>query len=745
MGNKSRFFYLIQKCVYIDWFLSLVKKSQNSVHVEQSGFEDHDTTKCFDIVWLDERPRETLLKDQHYFELMLCLEEYNLHLFQDFFECEEYLRNLPITAKIILLVRDEWAEDFVLRIFCICYIKFILVIHPIGSGVNDQNALSVQYGKVKHVTVEQVADRIHYCEDRFLRSNKDFFSIDIFNPSSTLQMSSTRIDGRFLFTQLLLDILLRMESKYSDKDELIALCTKYYANDSVYVKRLKKFSIDYNTKKVFEWYSKDTFVYRQLNGALRSQNIDLIFLFRFILQDLQSQLSLHQEQSPVRVYRGQKLSKDEWKDLSNATGQYISMSSMLSTSLKRNVAKHYLDDGANEEESDEVQVLFEIEADPHRYDSIKPFANITHFSQFPEECEVLFMVGSIFRVTEITNDKQLPIVKMELRSDDDNDLKAIFDILRSEYGEQEMEKSNHASMNSFGTVLLNMSRFNMADKFFRRIYHETPIDDPKRANYCKNIGDVALNIGHYEKSAQWYMQALKIHEKDGTVDQLSAAKLHLSMGSFYRYTKQRRRALDSYNKALTIYRNNFGENNSKAAMCYHNIASQFERRKYYSQSIEYLQKALDIAENVLPESHPNLITYHLLLATLLINLRHRELERALNHAQAALHIAQKVFPPDHQKRIDIYALLGEIYKVMGDVEQKSIWFNKVDELYSWIPDNDRIKSKGRWRTNFICRRCHRSMWIYRSFAWMKGTRLNCVIFHDFGSVIENLARVCFHY
>ncbi|CAF5175813.1 unnamed protein product, partial [Rotaria magnacalcarata] len=124
------------------------KKSQNSVHVEQSGFEDHDTTKCFDIVWLDERPRETLLKDQHYFELMLCLEEYNLHLFQDFFECEEYLRNLPITAKIILLVRDEWAEDFVLRIFCICYIKFILVIHPIGSGVNDQNALSVQYGKV---------------------------------------------------------------------------------------------------------------------------------------------------------------------------------------------------------------------------------------------------------------------------------------------------------------------------------------------------------------------------------------------------------------------------------------------------------------------------------------------------------------------------------------------------------------------------------------------------------------------
>ena len=43
------------------------------------------------------------------------------------------------------------------------------------------------------------------------------------------------------------------------------------------------------------------------------------------------------------------------------------------------------------------QVLFEIDADP-QLDNIKPFSNITSFSYFPNEEEVLFMIGSIFRL-----------------------------------------------------------------------------------------------------------------------------------------------------------------------------------------------------------------------------------------------------------------------------------------------------------------------------------------------------------
>ena len=55
---------------------------------------------------------------------------------------------------------------------------------------------------------------------------------------------------------------------------------------------------------------------------------------------------------------------------------------------------------------DLCRVLFVIDADPQVVKS-KPFADISSLSEFNNECEVLFMIGSIFRliqIEEIKND-----------------------------------------------------------------------------------------------------------------------------------------------------------------------------------------------------------------------------------------------------------------------------------------------------------------------------------------------------
>jgi hypothetical protein len=259
--------------------------------------------------------------------------------------------------------------------------------------------------QVKHIHLYQLANRIRFFKARFLRSSKEFFSIDIFKANQTSEISSTKINGRFLFTQLLLDILLRMDRKLNDKDEFIVQCTEFFANNLTELEKLKDFHLKYRQEEVFEWYTKDSFIYRLLNKALRTQNIDLLFLYRFFLQDMQSQLALHQEQSTICVYRGQVLSKKEWDELSNAVDQYISMNSFLSTSLSEELAKIYIPgNNTSVEESDEVSVIFEIEANPHLPGGIKPFANIADYSQFPEEKEVLFMAGSIFRIINFINE-----------------------------------------------------------------------------------------------------------------------------------------------------------------------------------------------------------------------------------------------------------------------------------------------------------------------------------------------------
>ena len=72
-----------------------------------------------------------------------------------------------------------------------------------------------------------------------------------------------------------------------------------------------------NLKKIIHqnialwWYTRESFIYRILNKALRIQNIDLLFLFRFYIRDIEQQLHKNRYQSSVRVYRGQLMSHEE--------------------------------------------------------------------------------------------------------------------------------------------------------------------------------------------------------------------------------------------------------------------------------------------------------------------------------------------------------------------------------------------------------------------------------------------------
>ncbi|CAF1460349.1 unnamed protein product [Rotaria magnacalcarata] len=395
--------------------------------------------------------------------------------------------------------------------------------------------------------------------------------------------------------------------------------------------------------------------------------------------------------------------------------------------------------------TDEVGILFEIIADPKLPGGVRPFANITTFSQFPEEREVLFMAGSIFRVTDVIIANPFSTVKMELCSENDNHLKTIFESLRLEYGGEQAGKDKEASLNSLGIVLFNMNRYDTANRFFRRIYNESSADDPNRARYCMNIGNVALHTGRYRESAEWYDRALKFCESQKFIDHPIQANIHLVRGNLYQKQHRRRQALDSYNKALTIYRKNFGENHPRIGTCYANMAGLFERRKYYRTALEYHERALNVAEQTLPTAHPGLIPYHIGFADLLLDLRHRDLHRALNHAEKALDIAKQSMPPEHPGILCVYATLGRVYESMKDFEHSRFWYNKVYALRHLKTADGHIQRKWNTRKDFICIRCHRSMWIYQSFEWMKDTKLNCFIFHEFGSFIMNIVRYCCHY
>ena len=244
------------------------------------------------------------------------------------------------------------------------------------------------------------------------------------------------------------------------------------------------------------WYTRQSFLYRLLNKALRVQNIDLLFLFRFFIRDLEQQLLNNQYTSScsIRVYRGQIVSQGEIELFKNSIGQFISINSFLSTSINRQLAYVFI--SGLDISQDFQRVLFEITADPNLA-NIKPFSQISTHSYFHDEEEVLFMLGSIFQLVSVhCNNDGIWLIQMKLSSNDDHQLETLLKFLKTESKDMEM------NLISFANVLLTMERFNDAENYHHRCLNEVPSERKYLARCYESLGAVALKKADLDLSLQ---------------------------------------------------------------------------------------------------------------------------------------------------------------------------------------------------------------------------------------------------
>ncbi len=248
---------------------------------------------------------------------------------------------------------------------------------------------------------------------------------------------------------------------------MVELCKNEYKNDRAELKKIKQFQEEYAPTRAIWWYIDDTFLYRMLNKALRTFNIHQLFLFRFLIRDLRNQLiQLRNNQSLSSistVYRCQHISRIELDILQRSVNKIISMNSFLSTNLNQNLCRFIL-----ENRDDLYQpVLFEISIDPKVVPQAKPFAYITVGGIPGEEEEVLFMLGSIFRIESVfQEDDGIWIIQMSLCSDNDHDLKPLFQHLKCNI------ENPANSVLQFSLHLTEAGYYSEAEQFIRRVLNE---------------------------------------------------------------------------------------------------------------------------------------------------------------------------------------------------------------------------------------------------------------------------------
>ena len=484
---------------------------------------------------------------------------------------------------------------------------------------------------------------------------------------------------RFMWYQLLGDVLLYFQPSMNAKHEMILLCRKYYETNEQEQKKIDKFEHDYTPDKAAFWYTRDSFVYRLLNAALRTDDIDLLFKFRFFIRDLFLQLNeLYQsstkiDKNVITVYRGQLVSSHELHRLKNNEGGLISMNTFVSTTNDTFLALVFSGQGLERPLLESV--VFEIKIDPSIINDkdVEPFARL-QASAIKSENEFLISMGAIFRIESIDDDLFDGVCYIQLTMYcKPNQLLDYYRAELSQVGNNESDSGLFA----LGGFLSEMADYKRAERYYRMLLDELPFEHRDVCFVHNNLGYLHATQGQYETAIECYQRALSSLEDHVPREHRNVVPFLNNLGSAYWALDRTDKALEIYEHALNIHQaphNVELADPQMTATLYNNMGTIYLQREDFVRAINNFTATIAL-ENILPSNHPTLATSYNNLAEILKE--NAEFDKALQFHKKALDILRSSLLPDHPDIATTLNNIGSIYLHMGDRTQALSFYEEA--------------------------------------------------------------------
>lgn len=415
-----------------------------------------------------------------------------------------------------------------------------------------------------------------------------FSLVDFSTGASVEELNSS--NGDFIFYQLLPEMMLRTPNTKHVKNDLVNLARTCYKNNEPQLENIRNFEETYESAEAINWYTRDTFLYRIVNQAIRAANFDFIWKCRFFIADLHEQLqkkqSSEERQNLIKVYRGQIISKDELDFIKNHSGSYIMFKTFLSTSAKRDVAEVFAGNG--EQQPLRESVIFEIQI-RSKY-SANPVTAIGTLSAIPNEEETLFSMGNAFRIDSCISADNSKVWTVQLTMEH-HVLHSPMVFLRKHMGEE--------------TTLLQLKKFILEPgSYFINcdpIRIKQQIDELDLKSF--DIACFYTSIGHfqsnYEQKLRFYDNAINALPEGHSLIPLmlnSVAAIHYCQGIY-------EKALSCYQKALANNKELLLSNDKLMRMI-ENLQNspdkflEFKNYELYSEALNHLSSGQEIAIDI---------------------------------------------------------------------------------------------------------------------------------------------------
>ncbi|CAF1284447.1 unnamed protein product [Adineta steineri] len=595
-----------------------------------------------------------------------------LHVINTIEACQAHLSTLAMADKVLLIISGSLGDTILslvhektqivsVFIFCDDSIK-----HKEWAG---------KYSKVRGVfnVAEQLVEAVQRDAQLLMHH---FVPANIFTMQDVHQTSFQNIDkdqANFMWFQLLIDVLSRLPQSEQGKKELIEECRRCYAKNEPELKKIAEFEASYTTDHAIRWYTRDCFLFRLINRAFRTRNIDNIFKFRYYFVDLQQQLDhLYQlqkkELSLETVYRGQIISADEFRKLKHNKGGIYSVNTFLSTTTKSDVALSF-NSGAFVRPYFEC-VLFQIKFENKNDKPLKTsFAKIQDVSYNQHESEVLFNMGSVFRIGNVeawTDDFWVIELTLIEQTGIDESLREYF--LKKYVG----ERSTLLVMSSF---LGYMKEYTRAKQFCELLLKEDSISNIAKMQAYSDLGYYQYQTGDLDSAESSAQLSCQLQLTTDTFAPATYSLLGLIAGARHHY----RRALQYHQVAVDTVRSRKLEENESIAFLYSNLGMAW---KDLHQAIPALywceQIALPCQLKLLPSNHPDLLITFTNIAEIYNSIGNYV--KARNYYKQSLEIQKQILPQNHKDVASTLLGLSLVCQSMGEYQDALDYLSQSQQI-----------------------------------------------------------------
>lgn len=481
---------------------------------------------------------------------------------------------------------------------------------------------------------------------------------------SSFQQSFTDVSRgktEFAWRQTLTNVLRRMPNDERAKIDLFQSLKQAANQDKINCDHLIEFQKEISESTAVKWYTRETFIYRELNKAFRTNDFFFIYQLRYFINLLCSALEKCRfklnENETKKLYRGIQIPVGQFKKIEQNLGQTICMNGFASTSASHNVALAFALESLISDNF--VRVLFEINVESS--DKTTIFANIEDQAYFKNEQEYLFVYYSCFKVEKIEFDQNNKCWRVSLNTGSSSN-----DLIDSGVRLTDTPLKTSSPFLSFGDILIDeFQQLDQAQQYFTQLTMHLPNDHADLPFVYNALGRIYTEQRKGERAMNSFTEACSIVRKQKPVDSKKLGIILNNIALLHQKNRNYDEAQNLLNESLQCAESATKRDPIDIGLSYQNLGNLFYVRKEFDRAQSYLTKALEFFSS--PELGKNQYEAACFGSLGQIHQSNNK-SLALSYFQQQLSIEESILVPYHKKLSKHLDIIMTCYEQIGCVD-----------------------------------------------------------------------------